>query len=317
MPTTLADDSTTTTHSTTIGPAAGELKFSRPDEFYLALRRRVDAYFEATGVRRRDCPQMYAKTATILGWFAGSYVLLLLAAPYWWVAVPLAVSLSLSLAAIGFNVMHDGGHGAYSARPWINRLMATALDMLGGSSYMWNQQHNVLHHTYSNITGHDEDINLGIMGRVSPHQKRLPFHRLQHVYLWALYGMLPLKWQLYDDFHNLLTGRIGGHRFKRPAGADLAIFFAGKALFFTLALVIPALVLHSFWLALAWYAAVSFVEGLALSIVFQVPHCGEDSEFPMPREDTGRMEAAWAVHQIQTTADYAAITACFPGTSAD
>ena len=103
-----------------------------------------------------------------------------------------------------------------------------------------------------------------------------------------------------------MTGRIGGHRFKRPQGADLAIFFAGKARVLHAGAgdsdVGAAFVLAG---ALPVTPAVSFVEGLALSIVFQVPHCGEESEFPMPCEDTGRMETAWAVHQIQTTADYA------------
>jgi linoleoyl-CoA desaturase len=69
--------------------------------------------------------------------------------------------------------------------------------------------------------------------------------------------------------------------------------------------VIPTLVLHSFWEAFACYAAVSWVQGLALSVVFQVPHCNEESAFPMPSEDSGRMATPWAVHQIQTTADYA------------
>jgi len=305
MTATLKDEPARADAPAVVRPAPGDLKFTRPDDFYHELRRRVDDYFNTTGLKRRDVPRMYVKTAVILGWFAASYALLLFAAPTWWIAVPLALSLSLSLAAIGFNIMHDGGHGAYSDRPWLNKLTALALDMLGGSSYMWDQQHNVMHHSYANITGHDEDINLGIMGRVSPHQKRFAFHRLQHFYLWALYGMLPLKWQIYDDFKNFITGRIGDHRFRRPKGAELAIFVLGKAVFFTLALVIPTLVLHSFWEAFACYAAVSWVQGLALSVVFQVPHCGEESAFPMPSEDTGRMATPWAVHQIQTTADYA------------
>ncbi len=105
-------------------PAPGELKFTRPDDFYHELRRRVDEYFRTTGLRRRDCPRMYVKSAIILSWFAASYALLLFAAPTWWIAVPLGLSLSLSLAAIGFNIMHDGGHGAYSDRPWVNKLTA-------------------------------------------------------------------------------------------------------------------------------------------------------------------------------------------------
>ena len=37
--------------------------------------------------------------------------LLVFFATTWWVAMPLAFSLALSMAAIGFNVQHDGAHG--------------------------------------------------------------------------------------------------------------------------------------------------------------------------------------------------------------
>jgi linoleoyl-CoA desaturase len=288
-------------------PAAavpGTLKFCRNDLFYRELRRRAQHYFQSTGRRERDCPQMYVKTVLILGWCAASYVLLLLAASSWWLALPLALSLGMSMAAIGFNIQHDGGHHAYSDRKWINRLTALTLDLLGGSSYVWARKHNSIHHSFSNITGHDDDINLGVLGRLSPHQKRLKFHRLQHLYLWVLYGFLAIKWQVYDDFRDVVVARVGQHRFARPKGWDLVIFIAGKVVFFSLALVIPML-LHPVWAVLVLYAMASYVQGLALSVVFQLAHCVEEAEFPMPREDTGRMESAWAVHQVQTTVDFA------------
>jgi linoleoyl-CoA desaturase len=50
---------------------------------------------------------------------------------------------------------------------------------------------------------------------------------------------------------------------------------------------------------------VSFVQGLALSIVFQLAHCVEEADFPMPQAATGRMETAWATHQVETTVDFA------------
>ncbi len=281
----------------------GYLKFGADREFYSVLRRRVDDYFRTTGRRRRDCPRMYVKTAVIMSWFGASYMLLVFGASNWWQAVPLAISLALSMAAIGFNVQHDGGHSAYSRYRWINKLMAMSLDLLGGSSFVWERKHG-LHHSYANIVGHDDDINIGVFGRVAPHQRRRSFHRFQHLYLWALYGVLPIKWQLYDDFRDVIQGRTGEYRFARPRGWDLAVFLIGKCVFFTLAFGIP-LLLHSVGTVVACYLIVSWFQGLALSVVFQVPHCGEESEFPMPADDTGRIEAAWAVHQVQTTVDYA------------
>ncbi len=278
-------------------------KFPSDNVFYNELRRRVDDYFLVTGRDKRDCARMYLKTAIILGWFAASYSLLVFTTLSCWFAAPLAVLLALSMAAIGFNVQHDGGHNAYSGRRWINKFMALSLDMLGGSSYVWDRKHS-LHHSYSNIHGHDDDINLGIFGRVAPHQPRRSFHRLQHLYLWALYGLLPVKWQLYDDFRDVITGRIGGHRFARPKGLDLAVFLLGKCAFFSLAFVIP-LSLHSVGTVLGCYFLIMFIEGVALSVVFQLPHCGEESTFPLPDPNTGRIESPWAVHQIETTVDYA------------
>ncbi len=280
------------------------LKFGVSTDFQEQLRERVDKFFRNTGRRQRDCWQMYLKTAILLTFFAALYVLGVFVAQTWWQALPLTILLGLTAAGIGFNIQHDGGHHAYSNRPWVNKLMAMSLDLLGGSSYIWARKHNSIHHTYANITGHDDDINIGLFGRLSPHQPRLKVHRFQHFYLWALYGFLPIKWQVYDDFRDVLTGRIGTHRFARPKGWDLATLILGKVIFFSLALVIP-LLLHPVWAVLLFYAAASWVQGVVLSVVFQLAHCVEEAAFPMPAENTGRMETAWAVHQVETTVDFA------------
>src|SRR2546423_12547200 len=125
-----------------------KLKFNGSARFIRELRKRVDAYFERTGRPRRDCPSMYFKTASILAWFFGAYFLLLFAVHSWWLIVPLAIILGVALAAIGFNIQHDAGHRAYSERPWVNKMMALTLELIGGSSYMLGWKHKALHHTY-------------------------------------------------------------------------------------------------------------------------------------------------------------------------
>ena len=283
-----------------------KLKFNNGDRFVRELRKRVDAYFERTGRKRRDCARMYFKTATILAWFTAAYLLLLFAVSSWWIAVPLAIVLGLSVAAIGFNIQHDGGHKAYSEHRWVNRLMSLTLDLMGGSSYMWDWKHNSIHHTYTNIDGHDDDINIGILGRLTPHQRRYPFHRLQGIYLWLLYGFLAIKWHLFDDFYQVAIGRIGEHRVPRPRGKDLAVFIAGKVFFFTIAFGIPML-LHPVLAVVGVYALAAFVSGVVLSVVFQLAHCLGEADFPVPvaTESGERMENEWAVHQVQTTVDFA------------
>lgn len=280
------------------------LKFGVSTGFQEQLRGRVDEHFRTTGKRPRDCWQMYLKTAILLTCFAALYLLAVFVAQTWWQALPLTIFVGLIAAGIGFNIQHDGGHHAYSNRPWVNKLMAMSLDLLGGSSYIWARKHNTVHHTYANITGHDDDINIGFFGRLSPHQRRLKIHRFQHFYLWALYGFLPMKWQLFDDFRDVLTGRIGTHRFARPKGWNLVTFIMGKAVFFSLALLIP-LLLHPVWAVALFYAAASWVQGVVLSVVFQLAHCVEEATFPMPRPGTSRMDAAWARHQVETTVDFA------------
>jgi len=247
---------------------------------------------------------MYLKTAILVASFAVSYVLLVFVAQTWWHGLLLALLLGLSAAGIGFNIQHDGGHQAYSNSPWVNKLMAMTLELIGGSSYLWRWKHVVFHHTYVNLTGHDTDIDLGILGRLTPHQKRLAYYRWQHFYLWPLYGLLAVKWQLVDDFRKLISGRISHQRFPRPKGWELVIFGAGKAIFFTVAFGIP-LLFHSVGAVLVYYVVTALVLGTVLSVVFQAAHCVEEAEFPLPREETGRIEHAWAVHQVETTVDFA------------
>lgn len=279
-------------------------KFAGNEGFQNALRKRVDGYFQNSGRLQRGEFQMYLKAAIILSWFATSYVLLVFVAQAWWQSVPLALSLGLAMAAIGFNIQHDGGHQAFSNIRWVNKLMALTLDLMGASSYVWARKHNLIHHSYTNITGQDDDINLGFIGRLTPHQKRLPIHRLQQYYLWVMYGFLILKWQVATDFWNVASGQIGGHRLPRPKGWDLVTFIGGKVVFWSLALVIP-LLLHPVWKVLLFYVGVSFLLGVVISIVFQMAHCVEEAAFPLARPDTGRMETAWAVHQVETTVDFA------------
>jgi linoleoyl-CoA desaturase len=294
--------------ATATSPAAlPKLKFNGGDKFLRELRTRVDAYFDRTGRSRRDCPRMYFKTATILAWFFGAYALLMFFATSLWTVIPLAVLLGLAIAAIGFNIQHDGAHKAYSDRQWVNKMMALTLDLMGGSSYLWNWKHNSIHHTYTNISGHDDDIDVGFLGRLSPAQPRFRVHRFQNIYLWVLYGFLAVKWHFYDDFYSVAVGRIGGHKIPRPHGKDLLIFIGGKVVFFSIAFVFPIL-LHPFWAVMGVYVLAAFVSGVVLSVVFQLAHCVEEADFPVPTsaaDGSQQVQNEWAVHQVQTTVDFA------------
>lgn len=299
---TLAVDECAPTHSQAADPPP---KFPKDQAGFLnELRRRTAAYFTQTGKRDRDCWQMYLKTAAILTWLATSYALLVFAAPSVWLAIPLAVSLGLAISTVGFSIQHDGGHHAYSRFPLVNRLAALTLDLVGASSYLWRWKHVVLHHTYPNVDGQDTDIDAGFFARLCPHQKRRWYHRWQHLYLWPLYALTAASWHLFADFKEVILGKIRNHRIPRPRGWDLVIFVVGKAFSIMLLLGIP-LMIYSWWVAVLFYMLVTGVVGVVLTVVFQLAHCVGEAEFPQPVPGTNKMADTWAVHQIQTTVDFA------------
>jgi linoleoyl-CoA desaturase len=247
---------------------------------------------------------MYIKTAAILGWFGASYVWLVFGATSPWGLVGGCVSLGLAMAGIGFSVQHDANHGGYSERRLINRLLAWTLDVLGGSSYVWNWKHNIFHHSHPNVAGLDEDIDIQPLCRIAPAQRLRAAHRFQHLYIWLLYGLLPVKWHFIDDFKNMLTGRIGRQKMPRPTGRALAGILGGKLLFFGWAFAVPAL-FHPLWQVALAYALTSLVLGLMLSTVFQLAHCVEEAEFPEVPEGSSTFPHDWAAHQVEATVDFA------------
>ena len=269
------------------------------------LNRRVAEYFTATGKDERGGAAMLGKSAVIVAWAVTSYALLLLWASTWWTAALLCGSLGLALAGIGFSVMHDGGHGAYSRRPWVNRLAAAMLDAIGGSSYFWRHKHNVLHHTFTNVEGIDDDIDAGPFLRMAESQPLRWAHRFQHLYMVPLLGLFfATKWILVDDLRSWHTGRVGGQAVPRPRGGEAVQLVAGKLCFLGWAVVLPLALHPPLHVALA-YLLVAFVLGVTLGLVFQLAHCVEGTEFEAPGAPGAQLSRPFVEHQLATTADFA------------
>jgi linoleoyl-CoA desaturase len=285
-------------------PAPTPARYLPRGQFSVELRELVEAYFSSRRLDKRDLPAMYRKTFVIFAWCALSYGGLL-AASATWQGIALSFSLGLAMAAIGFNVMHDGSHGAYSRHAWVNQTMARSIDLLGGSAYFWRFKHLVAHHTYTNISGQDDDLTLAKLGRLSPHVPWRPAFRFQHIYVWALYAVMALEWQTMGEFRNLLsTRRFGLTAVPFPGRREHLLFWLGKLVFFGLAFVVP-LLLHPWWHVLACYAITTVTLGLVLAVVFQLAHCLEEAHFEQPTVGDAVVNKEWAAHQAEATVDFA------------
>ena len=173
---------------------------NRQAYFYSALKEEVDGYFKSKNIKPTGNWLLYLKTALFLLATLSLYVVLVFYTPVWYVALPLCGLLGAVSAFIGFNVMHDGCHGAYSTKKWVNETMGYSLNLLGSSSFFWKAKHNLVHHTFTNIDGMDEDIEPIPLLRFAPSQPLNFFHKYQHLYGVFLYGFVYLFWVFFADF---------------------------------------------------------------------------------------------------------------------
>lgn len=272
--------------------------------FKQALDAKVKAYFEDRNLSRKGNWYLFSKTIVLIPLAVILYLILVLVVPPAWIAILLCILLGLTLASIGFNIMHDGAHGCYSENKTINEIMGLTLNVMGGSDYLWKVKHNIVHHTYTNITGEDEDIDRFPILRFSPEQKRYWYHRYQYIYGPVLYLFTSLSWILYNDYVKYFTRKIETTVIPPMTVKDKLIFWGSKVLNIGVFLVIPAM-------AFGWVPAVIGLLimhgtlGLTLSFVFQMAHCVEDTRFPMPDPGSNKIENEWALHQVATTANFA------------
>jgi|SRR5579863_9015575 len=276
------------------------LKFGRRSSFHDNIRADVFAYFEETGFDQQGGRMLFVKMIVFLFWFAASYWLLVFYAHQAWQAALLAVSLGLSIAGFNFNVNHDAMHDSYSRSRRINKIVSISSDIMGFSSYMWRWKHNVCHHGYTNVMGRDADLNPRVFRGVSKEFPMSGIYRFQYVYLWIAYCLLSLKRHWIDDFKYLIVGRVGTTSIRRPRFLETAWLLAGKVICACWMLGIP-LMRHRPSVVVLFYLITEFSLGFTLSVVFQFAHCVEQAEFV---GDDDQFAFDWAVHQIESTADF-------------
>ncbi len=281
--------------------------FPSPDggAFLRSLRARVDAHFADAGRSPHGGAPLVAKSVCMLALTFVPVALCLANAVPPLAMLGLAVVAGFGVAGIGFAVAHDALHGAYSADKRVNRVIGWSMDLIGGSSYLWKVTHNVIHHTYTNIHGTDEDLAVSPLLRLSPHAELKWFHRFQHVYAPVLYAMTTLFWVFVKDYKYLLQKDLGPYENKTHAAKDLAGVALGKAVYYGWSVVLPFVLIDLPW----WQVALGLltmhlVAGLTLGIVFQLAHVVEETQHPVP-DALGAMPDGWAMHELWTTANFA------------
>jgi linoleoyl-CoA desaturase len=279
------------------------ISFESGGEFMRETRREVEAYLEDRSKRRAGYIRLYAKPPIGIGLMALCWSLLLFA-PAGPALTPLSFA-GLLLGAIitAFCVQHDANHGAYFRSTRYNHLLGWSADaLLGISSYSWRVRHNVAHHTYTNIDGHDGDITQMPVARLVEAQPTRWWYRFQHLYLWPLYSFMGLRLQAVGDFTTMRRGRIAKTPLRTPRRWDLIGFVAGKLTFVTWAIAIPLLV-YPWWIVALSFLGVSLLLSLTMVLVFQLAHCVEEAASPSPEELRAERHV-WAIHQVESTVDF-------------
>ena len=104
--------------------------------------------------------------------------------------------------------MHDACHGSYSSKKWVNETFGHSLNALGGNAFIWKFKHNIIHHTYTNVDGVDDDIAKSPLMRQCDTQKWVPAHRFQHIYVVLVYAISSFAWVFMMDFTKYFKHRI-------------------------------------------------------------------------------------------------------------
>jgi len=285
------------------------LKFSntRPD-FFATLNKRVNEYFKTNGITRHANTEMVVKTIFMFCLYFVPYAFIVsgsLLNP--WVLIGLCIMMGLGKAGIGLSIMHDANHGSYSTKGWVNDLIGYSLNLIGGNAFNWKLQHNVLHHTYTNVHEADEDISPRGVLRMSPQSEWKALHRFQHIYAWFLYGLLTFVWIVVKDYGRILRYKKDGlvDKVKANFFKEMVILFLSKAVYFAYIFVIPILVLpFAWWQVFIGFFVMHYVSGFILSVIFQPAHVIDGTDYPEP-DGEGRLENNWAIHQLRTTTNFA------------
>lgn len=286
----------------------GKIKFTNPEknQFYNVLRKRVDQYFIDKKISKHANGAMIIKTVVLMLAYLLPLVYMAINAAPQGVVYGLYTFIGLALAGIGMSIMHDANHGAYSSSDTVNKWVGLSLNLCGGNVTNWKLQHNILHHTYTNIVHMDDDIADRLVLKMNPHTAVKWYHAFQPIYAFFFYGLLTLYWVVAKDFvqfNQFINNKVNTNTRSQNARMFIGIILA-KLLHIGLFVLIPIFILgYAAPTVLLGFIVMHFVAGFILTLVFQLAHTVDETSHPLPN-DEGNIENDWAIHQMNTTVNF-------------
>jgi linoleoyl-CoA desaturase len=275
-------------------------------EFYVDVKNRVNTYFLNHGKSPKGNAKLYIKAFVLISSFIGVYALAVSPAVPLFLSLLLWVVLGCLNAFIGFNVMHDASHGSFSKHRWKNQAMKFVCEYVQGISlFIWERKHVIIHHRFTN-TDDDDDLQTYPLMRFMTSHKRLWAHRYQHRYALFLYCFLYFAWVFVSDYVKYFGRKIHTTIIKKQdyTWKTNVVFLTAKIWFMIAYLAIPIALLGVFQ-GLLGFACFVFTCGFLSSIVFQLAHVVETSNYVYPEKGTNIVRAPWAVKQVEETCDFA------------
>lgn len=279
------------------------LRFKSTSDFQKEVRKRVRTYLKEEGKSGLADYRYYMKAVLNLAMYLVPFILFLTGFTSFLMTTLLWAITGVGMAGVGMNVMHDAIHNTVTRSEWVNRKIGAVIYMLAGNSYTWRVQHNVKHHTHTNLDGHDDDIETGSIFRFHPEQELKPKHKYQHIYAPFAYALMTWKWLLEKDFKQVIQYNKSD-LFKakdQTLGMVWTKLIVGKGFHFATFYILP-IALGLPWYMVLWGNMVMHViAGLILSFTFQLAHVVDKAEFPSEEEakDNSLLE-----HQLKTTANF-------------
>lgn len=284
------------------------IKFIGKDKnvFFITLNKRIDSYFKEKGISKHANFLMVSKTIILLSMYIIPFVCILVYKPSFPVSLICWAICGFGMAGVGMSIMHDGNHEGYSKSKFVNKLMGYTINLCGASAFNWKIQHNVMHHTFTNISGLDEDIEDKPPLRFSPHTTVKEYHKWQVVYAFLFYGILTLYWVLLKDLIQFIKYIKNGVNTNTNSQNALVFFKISiiKICYFFIVIFLPIFILDiSVWQVFFGFLLMHFISGIILTTTFQLAHTVDGTSHPMPDEH-GNIDNDWAVHQLNTTINF-------------